>query len=102
MSDLLPATRTGAFLGLAALLVGLPVLALPVMVLGKRGFGAYLAISDAYFRLPAMVFGGGHFARREFGMIPTSTLAYVLAAALYAGLALLLCWLVPLRPPVSD
>lgn len=93
----LPRTRTGAFLGLAALLVGLPVLALPVMLLGKYGFGAYLALSGAYFSIPATVFGGGHFERREFGMIPTSGFAYLLAAALYAGIALLLCWLVPLR-----
>jgi hypothetical protein len=102
MTTFRPRTRTGAFLLVAALLVGLPVLALPVAVFGKRGFGAYLAISDAYYRLPATVFGGAHFARREFGMIPTSGLAYLLAAVLYAAVALLLCWLVPLRAGVSE
>jgi hypothetical protein len=37
-----PRTRIGAFLGLAGLLTALPLLALPLVVLGKHGFVAYL------------------------------------------------------------
>jgi len=95
----LPRTRIGAFLGLATLLTALPLLTLPLMVLGKHGFVVYLQISDTYYRLPQLTLGSTHFARREFGMIPTSGVGYLLAAGVYVVLAFVLCWLVPLRNP---
>lgn len=94
---LLPHSRGAAFVRLAALLATVPVWTLPVAVLGRGGFLAYLSLSSAYYRAPRMVFGSAHFPRREFGTIPASGVAHLLAAALYMGLAFLLCWLVPLR-----
>ncbi len=99
---LLPHSRAGAFISLAVLLAMVPVWTLPVCVWGRSGFVAYLAISNAYYRLPQMVFGSVHFPRRAFGTIPGSPVAHVLAAALYVGIALLSCWLVPLRTAADD
>ncbi len=70
----------------AVLFSTVPLWALPVALIPKRGFVWYLGLSNYYYTLPARVLGSRLFPTEEFGTIPSGAAALLAAALLYAVL----------------
>jgi hypothetical protein len=69
----------------ALVLGGIPLWTLPLLIAGKRGFLAYLRISDVYYRGAATVLGSDLFPRHEYGTVPRG-ITGTLSAAMMFGL----------------
>lgn len=84
--------RMGA---VGALILGtLPICTLPILLAGKRGFIAYLSISDVYYRGASSVLGPNLFPRHEYGVVPRGAAGIVTAGILYGALGAAIGFLV--------
>jgi hypothetical protein len=74
----------------AIVLSTIPLWTLPLLAAGKRGFLAYLTISDTYYRGAAALLGPDLFPRHEFGTVPRGAAGLFAAVILYGALGAVL------------